>query len=162
MGKTQIQIHSESNYGGARFIDFSMDGKRYAALPKRGEEQSWLDEFKKLILLCSKFNLNPFATPLKSTPEVADGYKRMRMISRVKYSWNDDPTPKDGARSGLNKHIYVIAKDKLKDFLGSEEYAGEGEQLKMKLSCIINKLQDEGMSDTAHRVSAISKKLILR
>lgn len=153
----KISILSETNYGGAKFLDFAMDGKKYVALPKKNTDQSWLKEFKDLLEFSSKYNLNPFATPLKNDPNRADKYKKMRMFDRIKYSWNNDTSIKAGPRKGLRHYIDVTPKENLDKFLEKREHP-EAEQLKMKLANVINKFQsvtnkdsDWGLKDKAQR-----------
>lgn len=154
----KIVILSESNYGGAKFLNFSMDGKYYVVLPKLGEDQSWLDEFKKLLLFSSKYNLNPFATPLKSDPDKSQKYKNMRMFDRIKYSWNDDTSIKSGKRKGLRNFVDVVPKEELKNFMHKRQPI-DSEQMKLKLSNIVNKLVSKNLSETAERLAVIIKEI---
>jgi hypothetical protein len=154
----KIVILSESNYGGAKFLNFSMDGKYYVVLPKLGEDQSWLDEFKKLLQFSNKYGLNPFATPLKSDAKKADKYKNMRMYDRIKYSWNDDTSIKAGKRKGLRNFVDVVPKEKLKEFMDKRQSI-DSEQMKLKLSNIVNKLASKNLSETAERLSVIIEKI---
>jgi hypothetical protein len=55
------------------------------------------------------------------------------MFDRVKYSWNDDESLKEGTRKGLNYYIDVVRKEKLDEHL-VEKYSPEVEQMKLKLS----------------------------
>jgi hypothetical protein len=144
---SKINILSETSYGGAKFLDFSMDGKEYVAIPKKGKEQSWLKEFKDLLEFSSKYNLNPFATPLKKDPLKVDKYKKMRMYDRIRYSWNDDTSIKAGPRKGLRHYIDVTLKEDLDKFLEEREHP-EAEQLKLKLSNVLNRYQYNVIKDS--------------
>lgn len=128
MSKIQINLIKEDS--GFKELYFTIDGKKFVAIPKKGEQSSWIDEFKKLLDMSSKHNLNPYATPLKSDPIKADGYKRIRMFERVRYSWNDDSSPKEGARRGLKDFIMVVPIEK-KDNAILEEYTPKTEQMNL-------------------------------
>ena len=154
----KIQIHSERSYGGARFLDFTIDGKPYVAVPKMGSEQSWLDEFKKLLGFSAKYNLNPFATPIKADPVKSDKYKNMRSYDRLKYSWNTDNTIKGQPHSGLKDYIDVVPKDKINTYL-EQRRPPEAVQTKMVLSNLIDVLIRKGLPKTAERLKKIAPKL---
>jgi hypothetical protein len=135
-----IQIRSERNYGGAKFLDFTMDGKEYVAVPKINADQSWLDEFKSLLGFSGKYNLNPFATPIKMDPAKSQKYKNMRSYDRVRYSWNKDDTIKAKPHPGLKDYIDVVPKAGLDQYL-KERVVPEAIQTKMVLASIKKYLQ---------------------
>jgi hypothetical protein len=153
----KIQVLSERNDFGAKSLDFSMDGKRYVALPKIDADQSWLNEFKDLLNLSSKYNLNPFATPVKYDPDKSEKYKGRRSYDEIKYSWNVDDTIQGTPRQGLKKYIDVVPKDKLNEYF--EQRTPGAVQTKMVLSKVAEKLKDKGLREAAERVSRIKDRL---
>jgi hypothetical protein len=136
----KIQVLSERNYGGAKFLDFTMDGKPYVALSKVEADQKWIDEFKALLQFSSKYNLNPFATPIKADPTKSEKYKDRRSYDRVRYSWNKDDTIKGTPHPGLKDYIDVVPKDKLEEYL-KDRVEPEAVQTKMVLACVKRYLQ---------------------
>lgn len=132
---SKVQIRSERNYGGARFLDFAMDGKEYVAVPKIEADQHWLDEFKALLQFSNKYNLNPFATPIKADPVKSEKYKGRRSYDRVRYSWNKDDTIKGKPHPGLKDYLDVVPKARLDQYL-QDRVAPEVIQTKMVLASI--------------------------
>lgn len=132
----EIVIYSRTSDAGEHFLNFSIDGKKYVATHKKdkpGEPKAWLDEFEALLRFSKKYGLNPYATPLKSDPTKADKYKKRRMFDRVKYSWNDDESLKEGPRKGLKHFIDVVPKEKLDEHI-VEKHSPEVEQMALKLA----------------------------
>lgn len=132
----EIVIYSRTSDAGEHFLNFSIDGKKYVATHKKGkpgEPKAWLDEFEALLKFSKKYGLNPYATPLKSDPTKADKYKKRRMFDRVKYSWNDDESLKEGPRKGLKHFIDVVPKEKLTEHI-VEKHSPEVEQMVLKLA----------------------------
>jgi hypothetical protein len=154
----EINIFSKTQSAGEHFLSFSIDGKRYIATPKKNEQDSWVDEFEELLKFSKKYKLNPYATPLKSDPIKADKYKKRRMFDRVKYSWNDDESLKEGTRKGLKHYIDVTPKENIDKHI-LDKYSPETEQMKLKLSSIIDKLVSKNLSETAERLSVVAKKI---
>jgi hypothetical protein len=154
----KIQIHSERNYGGAKFLDFTMDGKPYVAVPKMGSDQGWLIEFKKLLEFSAKYNLNPFATPIKADPVKSEKYKGMRSYDRVRYSWNKDDTIQGKAHPGLKDYMDVVPKDKIDTYL-EQRRPPEAVQTKMVLSNLVEILQKKGLPKTAERLQRATSNL---
>jgi len=154
---SKIQILSERSEAGAKSINFLMDGKAYVALPKPEADQSWITEFKNLLSLSAKYNLNPFATPVKADPNKSEKYKGRRSYDKVKYSWNTDDTIKGAPRKGLKEYIDVVPKDKLNEYF--EQRSPESVQTKMVLSQVSDILKDKGLEKIADKVDKIKDKL---
>lgn len=150
----EIVIYSRTSDAGEHFLNFSIDGKKYVASHKKGkpgEPKAWLDEFEALLRFSKKYGLNPYATPLKSDPTKADKYKKRRMFDRVKYSWNDDESLKEGPRKGLKHFIDVIPKEKLGEHI-VEKHSPEVEQMELKLAQDFLK-EGKGMKDSCDQKS---------
>jgi hypothetical protein len=156
---SEINILSKTQSSGEHFLSFSIDGKKYIATPKKNEQDSWLNEFEELLKFSKKYKLNPYATPLKNDPIKADKYKKRRMFDRIKYSWNDDESLKEGTRKGLKHYIDIIPKENIDKYL-IEKYSPETKQMKLKLSNIIDKLLLKNLSETAKRLFIVAKKIV--
>ena len=136
-----VQIHSKKDYSGAKSIDFSLSGKMYVATPKSGADQSWIDEFEKLLKYASANKINPFSTV--SNPKM--------------YGWH-----KSSTKGGLSSYVDTTAKNTFNKHFD----APEAEQMEMALpgakealTYLADGIQNKGLLDTATRLRQAAAKL---